>query len=504
MLRFTAICLLVLTIGCGGPDITDSAPKDSGKPDPSLTASGAFPAIEAAKRLPLEVCEIPDIEEPLLCGVFEVFENRETNAGRKVPISIVIIPAQEERNTKTAWIEHPGGPRYSSVATAGYFAKGGWLESFRRNRDVVLVDVRGLHASGPLYCDALKAPRILERYYPPERVRACREELEPHADLAQYSTLNAIADYEDIRTWLGYEQWDVGGWSYGSRFMLTYLHKNPDSIRTISLFIPSILNFERPVDYARFGQQAFDRLSADCKADDACNQRFPDVAGDLATTFSSLEAAPVTISFADPDGGEDISRLIDRNIFAETIWIALLSNRDARQLPYVLRHSAQGDFAPFTEFAAPKSPEEQEPEGHYFSITCPEETGRLTREQAAEAAKDTFIGSYIAEDYIGACEAWGLPLHPGHPITPEVFDVPALIVTGDQDPVTPPQYGDINAGHFENKIHITVPHMAHGEGGFENEGCLGAILDDFVSAGIVDGLDVSCVETMRPPPFRLE
>lgn len=489
MLRVTAIFLVFLIAGCG----------EAGK-----TESDEFPATQAAIRLPLEVCRIPEIEEPLLCGVFEVFENRETNAGRKIPIKIVVIPAQEERDTTSAWTEHPGGPRYSSIATAGYFAKGGWLEQFRRHRDVVLVDVRGLHASGPLYCDALKAPRILERYYPPDRVRACREELEQKADLAQYSTLNAIADYEDIRKWLGYEKWDVGGWSYGSRFMLTYLHQFPDSIRTMSLFIPTTLNFKRPVDYARFGQQAFDRLSADCKADDACNLRFPDVAGDLAKTLSMLEAAPVTVSFADPDGGADLSRLIDRNILAETVWLALLSTQEARQLPFILHHAAIGDLGPLTEYAAPQSPVAQEPEGHYFSVVCPEETGRLTPEIVSAATTDTFVGSYIAEDYIGACEAWGLPLHPGHPITPGRFDVPALIVTGDQDPVTPPQYGDINAEHFENKIYINVPHMAHGEAGFENAGCLGVILDDFVSSGSVDGLDVSCVETMRPPPFRLE
>lgn len=489
MLRAALMLLLFLIVGCGEAD---------------KTPANEAPAIEAVERLPLEVCNIPDIEEPLLCGVFEVFENRETNVGRKIPIKIVVIPAQEERNTKTAWIEHPGGPRYSSVATAGYFAKGGWLEEFRRHRDVVLVDVRGLHASGPLYCDALKAPRILERYYPPDRVRTCREELERRADLAQYSTLNAVADYEDIRKWLGYEQWDVGGWSYGARFMLTYLHKFPDSIRTISLFIPSILNFERPVDYARFGQQSFDRLGADCKADVACNTRFPDVAGDLETTLAALETTPITVSFADPDGGTDLTREIDRNVFAETIWIALLSTRDARQLPRILRHAAQGNFEPFMEFATPKSRGAQEPEGHYFSIVCPEETARLTREQAAEAAEDTFVRAYIAEDYIAACEAWGLPLHPGHPIVPMCFDVPALIVTGDQDPVTPPDYGNINAAHFENNIHITVPHMAHGEAGFENAGCLGVILDDFVSSGSVDSLDVSCVATMEPPPFRLE
>ena len=105
--------------------------------------SAAYPAYAAAERLPLEVCAIDGVEEPLLCGALEVYENRTAQTGRKIPIRVVVVPAQEERHTDSAWIDHQGGPRYSMIAQAPYFAKGGFLESFRRNRDIVLIDPRG-------------------------------------------------------------------------------------------------------------------------------------------------------------------------------------------------------------------------------------------------------------------------------------------------------------------------------------------------------------------------
>lgn len=466
--------------------------------------STPYPAYAAAERLPLEVCSIDGVEEPLLCGALEVYENRAAQTGRKIPIRVVVVPAQEERRTDSAWIDHQGGPRYSMIAQAPYFAKGDFLEGFRRNRDIVLIDPRGLHESYPLYCDALKYPRILERYYPPEKVKACREELTQKADLTQYSTTNAVDDYEDIRKWLGYRQWDVGGWSYGSRFMMTYLHRHPDSIRTISLLFPSILNFQRPLDYARFGQQALDGLVADCAQDESCSAQFPDPAGDLDLVLSALEAQPVMVEIANPDSGAKEMRSITRDIFAETIWIALLKNGSARQTPFILRKAAEGDFEPFLEFAVPVEAQASEPEGHYFAVVCPEETTQINMDAAIAASEGTFVGSYIARDYIEACEAWDMPSHPSHPIKPQQFDTPAIIFSGDRDPVTAPEYGEEIAKHFTNVRHITIAQMAHGMSGFENVSCGDQILSEFVEKASPGDLDTSCVGEMRPPPFRLE
>jgi len=463
-----------------------------------------YPALAAANRLPLEICWLDNITEPLLCGVFSVYEDRQNRNGRLIPIKVVVIPAQSAYRAESAWIEHPGGPRYSTVATAHYYAAGGWLESFRRTRDIVLVDVRGLHESGPLFCEALKNPRILERYYPVERVAACRAELEQRASLSHYSTVNAIDDYEEIRTWLGYENWDVGGWSFGSRFMLTYVHRHPESIRSVSLFIPSILNFERPLDYAKFGQRALNGVIAACKADGDCSREFPNAENDLETILAALELEPLPVQLIDPNSGKTISREVTRDVFAEEVWIALLETVSARQLPYVLHHAARGNFEPFLELVTPTSPQAQEPEGHYFSVVCPEETSRLTPERVETATKGTFVGGHIAKDYMEACEAWNLPMKPEHPISPKVFKIPALIVTGELDPAAPPEYGAKNAEHFDEAVHITVPQMAHGESGMENGDCLGKVLNEFVAAGTVSNLDISCVDTMRPPPFRLE
>lgn len=476
---------------------------------PALTACAAqrtplpSAAFAASARLPLEVCRREGIEEPLLCGQLMVFENRAAASGRKIPISVMVVPAKSPADTRVAWIEHVGGPRFSMIANAGDFAEGGSLEWFRQTRDVVLIDPRGLHESYPLYCEALAFPRILERYYPPERVAACRAEVDAIADARQYSTLNAIEDFEDVRRWLGYTQWDVGGWSFGGRFMLTYIHQHPESIRSAFLSFPADLQFLRPLRYARYGQMGFDNLREDCAQDAGCRAAFPDPAADLASVLERLQREPLKVEFKHPDTDLRASRLLTREVFADELWSWLLENTRSRQIPFVLSRAAQGDFAPFLAIAVPAAAQSAEPEGHYFAVVCAEETLHIPPEQIEANTRDTFNGDAIVREYQQACAAWGEPPHPELPLHPKAAEVPLLVFTGDIDPVAQPDAGDRIVRGFSDALHIACSDIAHGLDGVENAGCYDRILAQFLEQASTRNLDTACTETMRPPRFRL-
>ena len=46
----------------------------------------------------LKPCRLPGIREELLCGKFTVFENRQTRAGRKIDLNVVVLPAFDQKN----------------------------------------------------------------------------------------------------------------------------------------------------------------------------------------------------------------------------------------------------------------------------------------------------------------------------------------------------------------------------------------------------------------------
>ena len=61
--------------------------------EPESVAEADWAAL-AQQRLPLlEVCERPGVEEGLLCGTLEVYENRAAQSGRRIGLSVVVVPA---------------------------------------------------------------------------------------------------------------------------------------------------------------------------------------------------------------------------------------------------------------------------------------------------------------------------------------------------------------------------------------------------------------------------
>jgi pimeloyl-ACP methyl ester carboxylesterase len=79
--------------------------------------------------------------------------------------------------------------------------------------------------------------------------------------------------------------------------------------------------------------------------------------------------------------------------------------------------------------------------------------------------------------------------------------VPALIFSGNFDPVTPPQRGEEVARYLPNARHVIVPESGHMPDGLTNGDCLDNLIIEFIDKGDAKTLDTSCVERMKPVPF---
>src|SRR5436190_2032258 len=56
----------------------------------------AFVNLLQAQSTILKPCELKNVSGQVLCGGYEVFENRENSTGRKIPINIVVLKATGE------------------------------------------------------------------------------------------------------------------------------------------------------------------------------------------------------------------------------------------------------------------------------------------------------------------------------------------------------------------------------------------------------------------------
>jgi pimeloyl-ACP methyl ester carboxylesterase len=98
--------------------------------------------------------------------------------------------------------------------------------------------------------------------------------------------------------------------------------------------------------------------------------------------------------------------------------------------------------------------------GLHLSVLCPDDIDAVESGVVDAATSDTFMGRYLFDEYRRACAAW--PHARPASVAPVPRTVPALLVSGELDPVTPPAFGARAARWLTNSRHVVVPGGAHG------------------------------------------
>ena len=129
----------------------------------------------------------------------------------------------------------------------------------------------------------------------------------------------------------------------------------------------------------------------------------------------------------------------------------------------------------------------------YLSVTCAEDLPMIKSGEGERKGKDTFLGDYRLRQQRAACALWPRGEVPKNYAEPTRSNVPALILTGQWDPVTPPAYGDAAAKSLPSSLHVVVPHGGHGFGGLNGTECIDKLIVAFINSGSTKGLDTACV-----------
>jgi pimeloyl-ACP methyl ester carboxylesterase len=285
--------------------------------------------------------------------------------------------------------------------------------------------------------------------------------------------------------------------------VLEYLRRHGDHARTAVLAGPVPTDFKRPLYYGRDGLAALDGIFAACKLDAACRRAFPDPPRQLEAVLRRLQHEPAAVPWKHPKTGAAITVDISRATFAEILWVYLQAERPARRLPFVIARADSGDFTALLEgaFSDGRLRVRDPIEGLYLSVTCPEETLRIAPSDVGPDTPD-FLGSDRLVRQMTACRAWPQASLPADIFEPVRTSVPALIGTGTLDPITPTPWGRRLLKYMPNARLIDVPDMSHR--GFDMDNfipCIMGLLFSFWNAGTAEGLDTSCVATMKPPGF---
>ena len=446
---------------------------------------------DASFGLKIEPCFIEELGEEVLCGTYEVMENRHVRKGAKIRLNFIILPAWTLDPEPDPVFVFSGGPGQGSADVVVNFARE--YQKLRWERDIVLVDQRGTGQSNRLHCQRIGEPDSAQTYlqdmFPEDYVKNCRKELEKKANLRYYDSTTAMQDIDDLRSALGYEQINLAGTSYGSYTGIVYMKYFPESVRSAFLIAPNT-------------EGALECLLTDCALDPDCASDYPFLRQQIDQILDQLKQGPVTVPIINPFTGTPENVAFTYNNFIHCVRSMLYITGRSRWIPAFVHWAAAGNFAPIAEYTALKlrGVNENIMDGMFLCVTCTETIPYIDYEEARALAQGTFMGTYRLEQQKNACDWWVRGEHPDDFHEMYMMDIPTLILSGEIDPVTPPQYGEELASYLLNSLHVIIPNAGH-EFGTVWEDCLDDVVAQFISQGSVNGMDAACVNLYVRPPF---
>jgi pimeloyl-ACP methyl ester carboxylesterase len=447
--------------------------------------------------LTMTPCRIKGAAGVASCGSLSVFENRRLATGRRLDLNVVVLRARNDSaRQRDPIFLLTGGPGLG-VATEAWTVS--LLGHARDDRDVVLVDQRGTGASSPLSCDLYpsEVSGMLGRRFPIDAIRTCRDSLERRADLTQYTTPLAVDDLDDVRAALGYPEIDLVGFSYGAKVALVYLRQHPTHVRRVVVDGVVTTRYPTPLPAARAGAHALQRVFADCAAEPACSRIYPALEADLRRAVARLAGAPMPVTLTTWHGLRRTRAMLTERAFKNGIWTLLYSADGARTAPSVIHRAADGDFTYAARIIAENNRARwgRGSVGTLLSIVCSEDVPFIAPSEAKRLDAESLLGAPLTDELLDACAGWPRAALPQDYRDPVRSDVPVLLLSGELDPVLPPEYATEAARSLSHGTHVIRP----GAGHVDDDECTQRLLAEFLSMADPMRLDASCALRSRRP-----
>jgi pimeloyl-ACP methyl ester carboxylesterase len=516
--RAFAICRVVVLVGLialllGACSQAEEEPLPTARPTDEPTATPTYeptatPSPESAAAPSWEPAKCGFFgsgSSRMECGYLVVPEDRTQPHSRMIRLYAVVIRSASDTPEPDPLVFLSGGPGAPAVVSVDHIR--GILRAILQERDLVAFDQRGVGFSEP----ALDCPEygevVLETYGADvsseearermfDALRACRDRLtEEGANLSAYTSAATAADVHDLMEALGYERYNLYGGSYGARLALTIMRDYPDEVRSAVLDSVGPPHEDILELRAVGAQRALERVFEQCASSETCNERHPDLAETFFSLVEKLEEEPLPVRARGSTyqvGGDEFVRLVLTGMYDTSGILGL---------PNTINRVADGQ----TSWLASQvdtlfSLSDILWEGMHFSVWCADEVPFNSAEDADEINADVhpaIVRGLEADNLpwlVQLCELWGAADADAVEDEPVRVDVPALILTGEFDPVTPQDFAISTAEYLEKAQSFVIPGHAHDV--VSSSACAREIMRQFLDAP-AETPDTSCLDELK-------
>jgi pimeloyl-ACP methyl ester carboxylesterase len=468
LLSLLAVTFLVILSACS----------DSNNSKPGATATDT--GFEGAWREHECDLAIPDglVADDFRCGTFIAPKNWDFPDGEKIGFEVAVLKARNSPAKPDPFIVFGGGPgQWNLKAAMVPNYAGSVLSPVSEMRDVIFFDKRGGGLSAPnLFC-----PEYFDQFFESYSViadaeadadalliglQACHTRVTSEGvDVSHFNSYQVASDIAALMHALAYDTYNLYGGSYGALEVQVMVREHPESIRSFILDSPTIpdMNALIAVSFERSLGVLFDT----CNASISCASMYPVLRKTLTDAVNQLNETPHYSPVTLPDGAvQDVYVTGDRLLVG--LHQALYRADLIPLLPAFIGNTAAGDMSLLDAFVPQLLQTGGYDWGLYAATLCAEEVPFYDAELISEARQQLNplfsdpLYYFFTHVRIKMCDFWQVATRSDIEIEPVISDLPALVLSGEYDPITPPSDGEKAASNLSNSHYFLFNGLGHG------------------------------------------
>lgn len=406
-----------------------------------------------------------------VCGKIYRQENPVDPASDIIEIHYLKLPASGMANNPPVLFIQ-GGPGGDAISLAGHMK---W--TFRQlnvDHDFIFVDLRGTGKSNRLHCEGLEQSAFevdakatleaaLEECLIPLRVKA-----------PFYTTTHSVDDIDALRVALDYEQWKLWSVSYGGRVALDYMARYPQDIAAVVLDSPGPVSIALPSKLADALDGGLKKITDACKLDAMCFSAFGDTWENARAVTARLDEAPQTFSVKDPLTLLDTTHEVTAFTFINSLNSFFYSRLTYSQISEAIWRATKNDWSMFITMSKLVSANTNVSMALHFLVVCNED-----KKLWPPMPWNNLFGQDIGYYYKRACSYLPNSDVPGDFFVPTKSEIPTLLLSGENDVVTPTEVAELLQKNLTNSQIIKVKNGTHA---VSFEGCIPELITRFLMA----------------------
>jgi hypothetical protein len=254
----------------------------------------------------------------------------------------------------------------------------------------------------------------------------------------------------------------------------------------------------------------FPVLFTGCAEDSACNKAYPHLDRTFYDLVDRLNATPVTLTVKDPNTGKEAQLKLTGDGLVDTVHQLLYVTANIPYIPRLIYQTDKGSYAEAATLEL-ETRTDVEPagsdtsEGTYFSVECGEDAPYTNEDQIMAAVhklppalQSNAEASQIAL-YDTCTQAWHVAKVDAAQKQAVKSSIPALVLNGEYDPITPPSLGQQAASTLSKAHSYTFPGVGHGAY-LSGVACPHSMAVAFLS-NPAKAPDASCIKAMTGPKW---